>query len=56
MNPPVFSNFSLDQEKLYRRPVEYEVEGLGRIFLRGGTRQSGSVNKPADTKVSSCHV
>ena len=22
----VFSNFSLDQEKFYRRPVEYEVE------------------------------
>ena len=56
MNPPVFWNFFLDQEKFYRRPVKYEVGRLGSIFLRGGTRQSGSVNKPADTKVSSCHV
>ena len=56
MNPRVFWNFSLNPEKFCRLSVKYEVGGLGRMFLRGGTRQGGSVNKPADTKVSSCHV
>ena len=56
MNPPVFCDFSLNLKKFYRLSVKYEVGRLGRIFLRAGTRQSGSVNKPADTKVSSCHV
>mgnify|MGYP004230967311 CR=1 FL=1 len=56
MNPPVFWNFFLDLEKFCKRLVKYEVGGLACIFLRVGTRHSGSVNKPADTKVSSCHV
>ena len=56
MNPPVFWNFSLDLKKFCRRPVKYEVGRLGSIFLGGGTRRIGSVNKPAGTKVSSCHV
>ena len=45
MNPPVFSNFSLEPENFYASPLEYMVRRQGRIFLRGGARQSGSVNK-----------